>query len=37
MVKVMVGGAPIIEKYAVQIGADGYAQDAAAQQFALSN
>jgi 5-methyltetrahydrofolate--homocysteine methyltransferase len=30
MVKVMVGGAPVTEKYAAQIGADGYAQDAAA-------
>jgi 5-methyltetrahydrofolate--homocysteine methyltransferase len=29
MVKVMVGGAPVTEKYAAQIGADGYAQDAA--------
>jgi 5-methyltetrahydrofolate--homocysteine methyltransferase len=29
-VKVMVGGAPITEKYAAEIGADGYAQDAAA-------
>ena len=28
-VKVMVGGAPIDEKFAVQIGADGYAVDAA--------
>jgi 5-methyltetrahydrofolate--homocysteine methyltransferase len=29
-VKVMVGGAPVTEKYAAEIGADGYAQDAAA-------
>lgn len=28
-VKVMVGGAPVTQKYAVEIGADGYAQDAA--------
>ena len=27
-VKVMIGGAPITEAYATQIGADGYAQDA---------
>jgi 5-methyltetrahydrofolate--homocysteine methyltransferase len=29
-VKVMVGGAPVNEKYALEIGADGYAPDAAA-------
>jgi 5-methyltetrahydrofolate--homocysteine methyltransferase len=29
-VKVMVGGAPVTQKYADEIGADGYAQDAAA-------
>jgi 5-methyltetrahydrofolate--homocysteine methyltransferase len=28
-VKVMIGGAPVTEKYAVDIGADGYAPDAA--------
>jgi methanogenic corrinoid protein MtbC1 len=27
-VKVMIGGAPVTEKYAEQIGADGYAPDA---------
>jgi 5-methyltetrahydrofolate--homocysteine methyltransferase len=27
-VKVMVGGAPITQKYAIDIGADGFAQDA---------
>jgi len=27
-VKVMVGGAPVTEKYALEIGADGYAEDA---------
>ncbi|MGB2963889.1 MAG: corrinoid protein [Anaerolineales bacterium] len=27
-VKVMVGGAPVTDKYAVEIGADGYAEDA---------
>ena len=27
-VKVMVGGAPVTQKYAEQIGADGYAEDA---------
>jgi 5-methyltetrahydrofolate--homocysteine methyltransferase len=29
-VRVMVGGAPVTEEYAEQIGADGYAPDAAA-------
>lgn len=29
-VMVMVGGAPVIESYAKQIGADGYAEDAIA-------
>ncbi len=29
-VKVMIGGAPVTDKYAIEIGADGYAQDAAA-------
>ena len=28
-VKVIVGGAPVTEDYAMEIGADGYAQDAA--------
>ena len=28
-VKVMIGGAPVTEKYATDIGADGYAPDAA--------
>ena len=28
-VKIMVGGAPLTQEYAVEIGADGYAQDAA--------
>ena len=28
-VKVMVGGAPLTQEYADQVGADGYAQDAA--------
>ena len=27
-VKVMIGGAPVTESYAKQIGADGYAEDA---------
>jgi 5-methyltetrahydrofolate--homocysteine methyltransferase len=27
-VKVMVGGAPVTDKYANEIGADGYAEDA---------
>jgi 5-methyltetrahydrofolate--homocysteine methyltransferase len=36
-VKVMVGGAPVTETYAKQIGADGYAQDAsAASRLALT-
>jgi 5-methyltetrahydrofolate--homocysteine methyltransferase len=28
-IKVMIGGAPVTQKYADEIGADGYARDAA--------
>ncbi len=36
-VKIMVGGAPVTDKYAAQIGADGYASDASqAAKLALS-
>lgn len=40
-VKVMVGGAPVTQSYADEIGADGYAKDAAsaaemAKNFVLS-
>jgi 5-methyltetrahydrofolate--homocysteine methyltransferase len=36
-VKIMIGGAPVTDAYARQIGADGYAQDAsAAARLALT-